>query len=273
MNHDGEVSKANNIDQTMTTFRAALARMDANPAQAARIRNLANTTDAQMAAEAEPETLRRPSTLAWFAAHTEGPAASAKDWAGTDAARETSVHPAMRAASADRELTVGVLKDGFAEGRLTQDEYNDRMGRAYAARTHGELIALTADVQAKAARIEETSGRARPWWLPRDWLALGVLGAVLAAVALVAAFSSPVTVIFLVGALLGVLMGGALCVRYFRREVAAIGPKLKRMQLQLDNIETELNLAIATRHAELSADPSDLLRQGPQRHEPRPLWR
>ena len=45
--------------------------------------------------------------------------------------------------------------------------------------------------------------------------------------------------IFLVGSLLGVLMGGALCVRYLRREVAAdIGPKLKHMQLQLDNIET-----------------------------------
>ena len=62
--------------------------------------------------------------------------------------------------------------------------------------------------------------------------------------------------IFLVGALLGVLMGGALCVRYLRREVADdIGPKLKRMQLQLDAIEAELNLAIATRHAELSACP------------------
>ena len=59
--------------------------------------------------------------------------------------------------------------------------------------------------------------------------------------------------IFLVGSLLGVLMGGALCVRYLRREVAAdIGPKLKHMQLQLDNIETELNLAIMTRHAELA---------------------
>ena len=60
--------------------------------------------------------------------------------------------------------------------------------------------------------------------------------------------------IFLIGALLGVIAGGALCVRYLRREIADdIGPKLKRMQLQLDNIETELNLAIATRHAELSA--------------------
>jgi hypothetical protein len=54
--------------------------------------------------------------------------------------------------------------------------------------------------------------------------------------------------------LLGVLVGGALCVSYIRREITDdIGPKLKRMQLQLDNIETELNLAITMRHAELSA--------------------
>lgn len=60
--------------------------------------------------------------------------------------------------------------------------------------------------------------------------------------------------IFLVGALLGVIAGGALCVRYLRREIADdIGPKLRRVQVQLDNIEAELNLAIATRRAELSA--------------------
>ncbi|MDQ2811221.1 MAG: DUF1707 and DUF4190 domain-containing protein [Actinomycetota bacterium] len=54
----------------------------------------------------------------------------------------------MRAATADRERAVDVLKAGFTEGRLTQDEYNDRMGRAYAARTYGELTALTADLPA-----------------------------------------------------------------------------------------------------------------------------
>jgi uncharacterized membrane-anchored protein YhcB (DUF1043 family) len=60
--------------------------------------------------------------------------------------------------------------------------------------------------------------------------------------------------VFLVGALLGLLMGGALCARYLRREVAAdIGPKLKHMQLQLDNIQTELTLANTARHAELTA--------------------
>jgi Domain of unknown function (DUF1707)/Domain of unknown function (DUF4190) len=59
-----------------------------------------------------------------------------------------SVHASMRASSADRERTVDVLKAGFAEGRLTQDEYNDRMGRAYSARTYGELASLTADLPA-----------------------------------------------------------------------------------------------------------------------------
>jgi hypothetical protein len=71
--------------------------------------------------------------------------------------------------------------------------------------------------------------------------------------------------IFLVGALLGVIMGGTLCVRYLRREIADdIGPKLKRIQIQLDNVESALNLAIMTRYAELSAhSPTDRPRQLP----------
>jgi len=56
----------------------------------------------------------------------------------------------MRAASTDRERAVDVLKAGFAEGRLTQEEYNFRMDRAYHAKTYGELAALTADLPAGA---------------------------------------------------------------------------------------------------------------------------
>ena len=64
--------------------------------------------------------------------------------------------------------------------------------------------------------------------------------------------------IFLVGALLGVILGGALCVRYLRREITAdIGPRLKRVQFQLDTIEAALNLAIMTRYAELTSRHSD----------------
>jgi hypothetical protein len=72
--------------------------------------------------------------------------------------------------------------------------------------------------------------------------------------------------IFLVGALLGVILGGTACVRYLRREITDdIGPKLKRVQLQLDTIESQLNLAVMTRYAELSArPPSDPPRQLPE---------
>jgi hypothetical protein len=71
--------------------------------------------------------------------------------------------------------------------------------------------------------------------------------------------------IFIVGALLGVLAGGTLCVYYLRTTIAAdigpqlrrmhadIDPQLRRMQNQLDNIESAVNLALATRYAELSA--------------------
>jgi hypothetical protein len=58
------------------------------------------------------------------------------------------MNPAWLAASADRERAVGVLRAGFAEGRLSQDELDDRVARAYAARTYGELWALTADLPA-----------------------------------------------------------------------------------------------------------------------------
>ncbi|MFG2208417.1 DUF1707 and DUF4190 domain-containing protein [Streptomyces sp. NPDC048638] len=52
----------------------------------------------------------------------------------------------MRASHADRERAVDVLKAGFAEGRLQQPEYEQRMGRAYQAQTHAELQMLVADL-------------------------------------------------------------------------------------------------------------------------------
>ena len=59
-----------------------------------------------------------------------------------------SVNPAWLAASADRERAVNVLRAGFTEGRLSQDELDDRVARAYAARTYGQLWALTEDLPA-----------------------------------------------------------------------------------------------------------------------------
>jgi len=60
----------------------------------------------------------------------------------------TGINPAWLAGSADRERTVGVLRAAFTEGRLTQDELDDRVARAYTARTYGDLWALVADLPA-----------------------------------------------------------------------------------------------------------------------------
>jgi len=56
------------------------------------------------------------------------------------------VDPSWLAATADRERTMGTLRAGFAEGRLSQDELDERIARAYAARTYADLWALTADL-------------------------------------------------------------------------------------------------------------------------------
>jgi hypothetical protein len=53
---------------------------------------------------------------------------------------------AMLAAHADRERAVDVLRAGYAEGRLEKGEFDQRVARAYAARTVGELALLVADL-------------------------------------------------------------------------------------------------------------------------------
>jgi hypothetical protein len=56
------------------------------------------------------------------------------------------VNPSWLAATADRERTVGVLRAGFVEGRLSSGELDQRIGQAYAARTYADLWSLTADL-------------------------------------------------------------------------------------------------------------------------------
>ncbi len=55
-------------------------------------------------------------------------------------------HTSMRASDADREVVRAVLVDAYADGRLTREEYDDRLNTLYASRTLGELPALVADL-------------------------------------------------------------------------------------------------------------------------------
>ena len=52
----------------------------------------------------------------------------------------------LRASGADRERAVDVLKAGYAEDRLTKEEYDTRSDQAFAARTLGDLARVTADL-------------------------------------------------------------------------------------------------------------------------------
>jgi hypothetical protein len=58
----------------------------------------------------------------------------------------------MRASDADREHVVEVLRDAYAQGRLTNDEFSQRMEAAYAARTYGDLGGLTRDLPGQDLR-------------------------------------------------------------------------------------------------------------------------
>ncbi len=55
----------------------------------------------------------------------------------------------LRASDADREQAVDTLKTAFVQGRLGKDEFCVRAGQALAARTHGELTAITRSVPAR----------------------------------------------------------------------------------------------------------------------------
>lgn len=69
--------------------------------------------------------------------------------------------PALRISDAERERAVRTLGEHHAVGRLTYDEFVERMDRAYEARTHEELDVLTADLPEAAAA--QAQPRKRRW--------------------------------------------------------------------------------------------------------------
>jgi Domain of unknown function (DUF1707) len=74
----------------------------------------------------------------------------------------------LRAAQADREQAITVLKAAYAQGRLTKDELEARAGQAFASRTYAELAVLTADLPAAspAGASQAATGLDAPWPRP-----------------------------------------------------------------------------------------------------------
>jgi hypothetical protein len=54
--------------------------------------------------------------------------------------------PAMRISDADRERVCARLREAFAEGRVTGEEFHERTAAALAAKTEADLAPLTSDL-------------------------------------------------------------------------------------------------------------------------------
>lgn len=75
----------------------------------------------------------------------------------------------MRASDAERERIAEILREAVAEGRLEMEEFDQRLDRAYKARTHGELEPLVRDLpgvgspSSAPAAVRPRSGSAARW--------------------------------------------------------------------------------------------------------------
>ena len=73
----------------------------------------------------------------------------------------------LRMSDADREEAAAELGEHFAQGRLTADEYAERLDRVWAARTRGELTPLFRDLPGRygpPAPARESSARRPTYW-------------------------------------------------------------------------------------------------------------
>src|SRR5262252_10406085 len=110
----------------------------------------------------------------------------------------------LRAADTDRDQTAELLRRAAAEGRITFEELDERIARAYAAKTFADLEALTSDLPGPGVRapapaapryqpaevpagtpapsfsvaILSGAQRAGPWLVPPSYTAVAVLGGV-----------------------------------------------------------------------------------------------
>ncbi len=68
----------------------------------------------------------------------------------------------IRASDADRDVVVEALREAYTEGRLTRDEFDERMSAAYAGKTWGQLRELTADLPVQPVLGADVPGRQLP---------------------------------------------------------------------------------------------------------------
>ena len=120
--------------------------------------------------------------------------------------------PRIRAADADRDRAAALLREHHAAGRLTAEEFNDRMEKAMDARTLGEIDALMGDLpaidlyQLPDASLRRASPRAGQSLVPRD-TGGGELEGLSAEATAVLAWAAVATALVAIGVVTAVVIG------------------------------------------------------------------
>ena len=99
----------------------------------------------------------------------------------------------MRASDADRERASELLREHAVAGRLSMDELGDRLERAYAGRTYGELHLLLSDLPGTAVAPPRERRRPAP---PRARSGPGPMGIALSGLALLLLMPALATVLW-----------------------------------------------------------------------------
>jgi uncharacterized protein DUF1707 len=91
--------------------------------------------------------------------------------------RSSGGRPAMRVSDADRERACARLREAFAEGRLTTEEFHERTAEALSAKTEADLRPLTSDLPAPvvAVPVVRSAHRRELRGLWTAWLSMAVL--------------------------------------------------------------------------------------------------
>jgi len=71
--------------------------------------------------------------------------------------------PVLLASDAERDRTVELLRRETVDGRLTLEEFAQRMGSAYEARTREQLDELTRDLPAEPATVPARRRASAKW--------------------------------------------------------------------------------------------------------------
>ena len=80
------------------------------------------------------------------------------------------IYTRMLASVADRDRTIRMLQDSFAEGRLTRDELDQRLGQALRTRDFPQLLALIADLPRRGPFDRLPAHRSTPRRTSSGWI-------------------------------------------------------------------------------------------------------